>query len=154
MQELQRLLQQLDTRIAHADSFVAGISKSPVSWHIDHSLLTIKVIIDAVKNSDPAKYSPKFNMMKTLVFTLNKIPRGKAKAPKQVQPDLTHDPVVLKRHLDKVMDKLEELNGLDPKNHFPHPYFGQLNVKQTVKFLGIHTRHHLKIIDDIIRNQK
>lgn len=143
----------MDNRIAYAGARASRISASPVSWHIDHSLLTIKVIIDAVKNSDPSNYAPKFNLMKTLVFMLNMIPRGKARAPKQVQPELTQDPVMLKKHLDKVQGKLEELNGLDAGKHFMHPYFGQLNVSQTIKFLGIHTRHHLKIIDDIIRNQ-
>jgi hypothetical protein len=33
----------------------------------------------------------------------------------------------------------------------PHPYFGGLDLPQTVRFWVVHTVHHLKIVDDIRR---
>lgn len=34
---------------------------------------------------------------------------------------------------------------------FKHPYFGNLNVKDAIKMLKLHTRHHIDIINDIIK---
>jgi hypothetical protein len=37
------------------------------------------------------------------------------------------------------------------KDHFfEHPYFGKLKLKETIRFLEIHTTHHLSIIEDIV----
>jgi hypothetical protein len=36
---------------------------------------------------------------------------------------------------------------------FEHPYFGKLKLKETIRFLEIHTQHHLDIIRDIIMNK-
>jgi len=46
---------------------------------------------------------------------------------------------------------IKDLETLDPKSNFKHPLFGRLNLKQTRFFLIIHTKHHLKIIEDILK---
>ena len=35
--------------------------------------------------------------------------------------------------------------------YFRHLIFGNLNKKRTIRFLQIHTAHHLKIIQDILK---
>lgn len=42
------------------------------------------------------------------------------------------------------------LASLDENQFFTHTLFKQLNKKQTLKFLGLHTNHHLKIVKDIL----
>ena len=152
MNHLRHLLNELEIKIAKEDAINAAVSKSSVGWHIEHSLLTINMIIEALKKSDPISYQWKFSFIKTLVFTLNKIPRGRAKAPGIVQPKNTFTVETLKKHLDQTKEKLGEFATLQPNNYFEHPFFGKLKLKPTIKFLKIHTRHHLAIINDIIKS--
>jgi len=43
------------------------------------------------------------------------------------------------------------LDSLKPGNFVIHPMFGHLNLKATKKMLKLHTRHHIDIINDIIK---
>ena len=85
-----------------------------------------------------------------VLYLFNYFPRGKGKAPKAVVPTDVQTSEQLREDLQTVRLMLLELEHLDAKSNFMHPYFGQLNLKQTKKFLALHTKHHLKIIDDIL----
>lgn len=50
------------------------ISAAPVCWHIDHTLITANVIVQAIENSNPAEYHNKASFAKWYVFIFNKIP--------------------------------------------------------------------------------
>ncbi len=153
MNKLKELIQELEAAIPHQELVNTAVSKASVGWHIEHTLLTMHMIIKTLKNSDSATYKRKFNWSRTLVFTINKIPRGKAKAPSRVQPRDEFTAETLHRHIQSVREKLQELDALEPNNYFEHPFFGHLNLKPTRKFLKIHTAHHLHIIRDIIKSQ-
>ena len=131
-----------------------AISAANVGWHIEHSLLVFVRIITAMETSDPALYKSAFNLKKMLVYTLNKIPRGRAKAPKIVQPTGDIIPDKLMNNIEAASLKIKALANLQKHHHFDHPYFGKLNLKETNKFLAIHTNHHLKIINDIMKKEK
>lgn len=150
MQELSKLIKSLEEKIPMMDAANTQISSAKVGWHVQHSLLVINSIINGLKQSDPTMYQWKFNLNKTLIFTLGKIPRGKGKAPKAVQPkeEITKD--TLLESVEKANISIAELNNVQKNQYFLHPYFGHLNVKPTIKFLKIHTKHHLKIINDIL----
>ena len=45
---------------------------------------------------------------------------------------------------------MKNWESLDKNTHFPHPFFGILNKKETENFLVLHTKHHLMIINDIL----
>jgi hypothetical protein len=49
-----------------------------------------------------------------------------------------------------VKENLMDWKDLDKNTHFPHPFFGILNKKETANFLALHTKHHLMIIKDIL----
>ena len=150
MQELSKLIKSLEEKIPMMDAANTQISSAKVGWHIQHSLMVINSIINGLKQSDPTMYQWKFNLNKTLIFTLGKIPRGKGKAPKVVQPkeEITKD--TLLESVEKANISVAELNHVQKNQYFLHPYFGHLNLKPTIKFLKIHTKHHLKIINDIL----
>ena len=151
MQKLTNLLVELENAIPHLEKTNPAISKASIGWQIDHCLLVLSRIISALENSNPAEFKSKFNMKRFLVFTTNTIPRGKAKAPDVVLPTGEMSIKSLTENLEKVKNKIARIETLHKNNFFAHPYFDDLNVKQTQKFLVIHTTHHLKIIRDILK---
>jgi hypothetical protein len=150
MKSTEELISDLE---AHIDKFQlknSGISSGSVGWHIAHSLLTINTIIGAMKHSDPAQYKWSFSLPRVLVYTLNKIPRGRAKAPAAVQSSEEFDENLLRKQLLRTKEKLNELNQLKPNHYFDHPFFGKVKLRPAKKFLRLHTKHHLDIISDIV----
>ncbi len=151
MKKLFGQINELEKHVANYKSHQATVSAGTVGWHIEHSLMVFISIITTMENSNPANFKSSFKMNKFLVYFLNKIPRGKARAPKIVQPDGEIIPEKLMANIQTVKTKIQVLTQLQKNHHFPHPYFGDLNLKETIKFLGIHTNHHLKIINDILK---
>lgn len=153
MNKLNNLVQELESNIANHELLNNAVSESPVGWHIEHSLLTINLIIGALQHSNPNLYKWEFKLPRLLVFTTGKIPRGRAKAPKVVVPK-QYDSQSLNQHIFKANEQLKALALISKDHFFEHPYFGHLKQKQTIKFLKIHTQHHLDIINDIVKKSK
>ncbi len=151
MYSLITLLNKLETTTENFEKENHRVSKANIGWHVEHALLTLNGVIDAVTHSTPAKYKWTFNLSKILILALKKIPRGRAKAPERVVPKGNIDINSLKKHIDKTRDKLQELQSMDNNKYFNHPFWGHLTLKQTVTFLQIHTNHHLKIINGILK---
>ena len=151
MKPLHHILLQLENHIPNLDKTNSKVSNSTVGWQIDHSLIVINGIIEQLEISNPNEFQPKWNFPKFMVFTTGKIPRGKAKAPKVVIPTQVATQEELKDKLETAKNNILKLNSFSENSFFKHPFFKDLNVKQTEKFLVIHTKHHLKIIQDILR---
>jgi hypothetical protein len=151
MKNLDAILPELANYIADYNQSNHAISEASVGWHIEHSLLVIKQITATVAQSEPKLYKSKFNVKRFVVFLTKTIPRGKAKAPKVVIPseEITVD--LLQESLKNTYQAITYLKDCEANQYFMHPFFGQLNKKQTIKFLEIHTEHHLKIIRDILK---
>ncbi len=148
--QLEIVLQKFETTIPQATVANEAVSKASVGWHIAHSLITINLIIEGLKKSKPELYSWSFSFKRMVVYALNKIPRGKGRAPKAVQPIAELTVENLQEKLLETKQKLTALKVLDSNAYFEHPYFGKLNLKPTLKFLIIHTKHHQQIIEDIL----
>jgi hypothetical protein len=151
MKNLLQKIKQLEAHVANLDKENKSISDANIGWHIHHSLLTIESIIRALVLSNPDEFKGKFNKWKTMVFLLGKIPRGKGKAPDRVKPREKTNPTLLNELFTQVHTGLATLESLPANSFFAHPYFGMLHKNETIKFLNIHTKHHLKIIEDIIK---
>ena len=152
MNTINPILVILSSKINDFERKNIDVSKSSVGWHLEHSLKTIDQIITACKNSEPSTYQWKFKLNRFWIMdVLHKIPRGKARAPKVVQPEGDISKESLQMHLEKVYQNLENWEDIYENYYFFHPFFGNLNKKATEKFLVLHTNHHLKIIEDICR---
>ena len=150
MKNLDAILPELANYITHHNQSNKAISEVSVGWHIEHSLLVIKQITATVAQSEPKLYKSKFNLSRFFVFLSKTIPRGKAKAPKVVIPVEEITIETLQESLKNTYQAIAYLKDCQEHQYFMHPFFGQLNKKQTIKFLAIHTEHHLKIIRDIL----
>jgi hypothetical protein len=128
-----------------------SVSKANVAWHLDHSLKVINSVCTNFKASKESEYKREFNATRLLIFALGFFPRGKVKAPKQVMPPTIIEKKDLKNQLNEAIENIDVIKNLHPHQNFVHPVFKQLNRKQTLKFLKLHTAHHLKIIKDMLR---
>lgn len=145
---LDKELKLLESYFDKRDIGNAQVSKATVDWHIDHSLKTILSICNALLISDPTKFKKRFSLPWFIMDVTGFIPRGFAQAPKKVRPP---DIILLKdleRQLNEVKIALVKIEKLPAHAHFEHPVFKQLNRDQGLRFILIHTKHHLKIIKD------
>ena len=150
MKKVLKLLNQVGTYADQFENTNIAISEGSVGWHIEHSCLVIIKIIETIMQSSPAAYSWHFNFKKIVVFTLQKFPRGKAKAPKSVMPVAQINPASIQKNITEAKEALAQLITAQKNQFFTHPIFGKVNKKDTFKFLAIHTHHHVKIIQDIL----
>lgn len=153
MKKLNKLFIALEKNISKREVLNTAISKSNVGWHIEHILLTINRIIEGVKSSNPSNYKWSFSMSRIIVFTINKIPRGRARSPKVVTPKV-YDEDTIKEHFEATRIKIQELTAVSEDSYFKHPFFGDLKLNKAIKFIELHTNHHLKIINDILESNK
>jgi hypothetical protein len=128
-----------------------AISKESIGWHIYHNLKVINGVYQATKASKPENYKWRFNFTRLVIFLRGSIPRGRGKAPKQVLPPANIQLSDIEHQLVEARQSAAEFPQLNPKANFNHPFFGMLNLKKTLRFLQIHTDHHIKIMRDIAR---
>ena len=152
MNRLLSLIQDLNKSLKEKDLLAPSISNKSVLWHVEHSTLVIKSIYQSLKESDPSDYRYTFTPIWLIVKWSKNIPRGKGKSPNHVVPQEKINIDQLNQRLKHIPTLLSEAEQLPFNSFFKHPVFGTLNKKQAFKFIYIHTLHHYKIIQDIIKN--
>jgi hypothetical protein len=151
MNQLQNILLQLESHIPNLEKTNSKVSNSTIGWQIDHCLLVINGVVSQIEVSNPTEFQSKFNFNRFMVFITGTIPRGKVRAPKIVTPIGVATAEDLKTNIEIAKSNVSKLNNLPKNSYFKHPFLSDLNLKQTEKFLAIHTKHHLKIIQDILK---
>ena len=149
--KLSKYLNQLESHIPKFEEKDSKVSLATVGWQIDHSLRVINSVCKSLQNSDPKSYKNNFTLLGKVFLVLGFYPRGKAKAPKYVMPpeNILKDDLVAQTNLAR--KNIETLVSLDHNAYFKHPLFGNVNKKRVYRFLETHTKHHLKIINDILK---
>ncbi|MCZ4408802.1 DUF1569 domain-containing protein [Cryomorphaceae bacterium 1068] len=141
---------QLEEYLTVMDSLNESVSQAPVKWHLLHLLQVINGTMATATHSDPDGFESKSSFEWFYVSTTGKIPRGVGKAPDAVNPsfDISEDDIRIELEAAKL--SLMQWSDLDDDNYFRHPVFLDLNKRKLKKFLKIHTRHHLHIVEDIV----
>lgn len=154
-----RLAAQLDEIEALLDGCplelrVERVSGWSVGEQVDHVTQVLAAGLGLL--TDP-QTTPRrgINLTGRILLGLGWLPRGVGKSPKSVLPKGA-SAVELRDRLAGIRGRLERLAAepdrlRDPRPVVPHPYFGGLSPAQGLRFLEVHTRHHLKIVRDLRR---
>jgi len=152
IEELNKLLLEIENVIPFKDIINTKISASDIGWQLDHSLKVINSICTLLEKKHSKKYKKDFNLLRLILFAIGFIPRGKAKAPKFVNTQEAISDKDLYEQLNTAKGHFKNIYRLDKNAYFVHHVFGTLSKKKTIRFLEIHTKHHLKIVNDILNN--
>ena len=143
------LITKLKAEIENGEAHNDVVSKASVYWHLDHILKVYNGVCNLLLNSNEVFYKPKFSFFGWWFITFNYLPRGKGRAPKGTYTKVEITTDQLKQQYKTAENNLSLLQKANENLFFSHPYFGDINKAKTLKFLYIHTQHHLKIINDI-----
>ena len=121
--------------------------------HLDH---TYKVSMSIVRRitEESAKPSRRgINLVGRVILLLGWIPRGRGKTPERLS-----GAICTGAHIEAALGRLEQALGTLPMDAVaasrspivPHPMFGGLTPSQALRFIVVHTNHHLRIVDEIL----
>ncbi|GGG61991.1 DUF1569 domain-containing protein [Epilithonimonas arachidiradicis] len=151
MIKIQDQLQKIESLLPEINKENENVSKASVGWHLEHSLLILNGSLKGLTMTNPENYKPKFSVKKFIFLNFGLIPRGKIKSPKQFIPLETPTKDSIEKLLNLAKERLETVKNLPLESYITHPFLGDLDKKTTLKFLALHTNHHLKIVNDILK---
>jgi len=152
VEKIERILERIEKRLPEIDHTNLKVSKASVGWHLEHSLLIINSSLKGLTTTDPSAYQPVFSIKKWLFLTFEYVPKGKIVAPKPFIPVEIPTQESIIQLMSKARHQLNQIAHLSKNAYIAHPFLGHLNKSKTLKFLKIHTNHHLKIVHDILKN--
>lgn len=152
IEKLHDLLNDIEQAIPFNDKVVPKVSKVSIGWQLDHVLKVINAVCPMLAKKHSRPYKKDFNFMRLLLFPLGYIPRGRARAPKVVNNREAISTKDLEAQLNSAKNHVNGIENIHEGAYFIHHIFGTLSKKQTLRFLEIHTRHHLKIVEDILKS--
>ncbi|WP_379966351.1 DUF1569 domain-containing protein [Epilithonimonas sp. UC225_85] len=150
MDKIINQLQKIESLLTKIDVRNDKVSKASVGWHLEHLLLILNSSLKGLTMTDPKDYKPKFSLKKFVFLNFGLIPRGKIRAPKQFFPLETPTMESILKLMNLAKERLEATKNLPEKSFITHPFLGDFDKKTTLRFLWLHSNHHLKIVDDIL----
>ena len=155
-EEIAAILQQDSSLLEETAGDVSGWSACMQIQHIcmANNMVTTGLLAIVRSELDGVR-SGNVNRLGKVLLGRGVIPRGKADAPDQYKPQPGTRLETVQALFNKVDSKLVGIgNYLDDiaalSDGFDHPYFGTLPAPVWVRFMHVHTLHHLKIVRDIV----
>jgi hypothetical protein len=126
------------------------LSSTPDSWnvaqHLEHvSLANLRSLKAArlIAGGGGEPREGKAEVMARRVLRSGTIPRG-ADAPDGTQPAESGNPNAARANLATCLEMLREVESADlTSGTVPHPYLGPFDGLEWIRFVEIHTQHHL-----------
>jgi hypothetical protein len=142
-------LARLREAVADAGLQRPDVSKWSVGMHVHHCALGMVAICRAVLDSSPPPPPSRFSAARAFVLASGRIPRGRADAPEAALPNPDIRPEELHGLLNQADGLIVRVGEAEPGQWWTHFAFGVLKRDEALRFIGIHNRHHLRIIADI-----
>lgn len=150
----QRQWRELQGWVVSRDDVHPKVSHWSVGQQIAHCCLVVESVARALQDSVPPAPRAKLTAVRLGVFWTGRIPRGRAKAPRRAHPEPGHSTQELNSRLGEAERNMQAIRSLAPDAWFRHFVFDVLKRDQSLRFLRIHTDHHLRIIAEISRDSK
>jgi DinB superfamily len=147
-------LDQIREAVTRADASAPSVSQWSVGMHVHHLALTMINIGNGLAKSTQPAPPAKRSIAKHIVFTLGKIPRGRARTTKNGTPQPSVPAPELLALIDESARQMDAAAKLDRNTWITHPIFGPLRRDDALRFVSIHNRHHLRIVADILRQRR
>jgi len=147
---LEHQLQQVENYLPLFEKSNDEVSEAPVKWHLLHALKVINATYNEALSSKSANYNRASNFKWWYVSTFGKIPRGTVRAPDTMNPSFDIKKTEIISELNIVKVNLKNWDSLQKNNFYDHAILLNLNKRKLKRFLKVHTKHHLKIIRDIV----
>ena len=144
-----RGLRMLRQSAGAAAEYATVVSRWSVGMHVHHCALAMIGMCNSVLESSPPPPPAGFSSARAFVFITGRIPRGRAKAPEAAIPRPDVEPADLRALLARSEELIGQVDKADSKQWWRHFALGVMDRDQTLRFVGIHNRHHLRIIADI-----
>jgi len=133
---------------------IGGWSYAEVYAHIMHANLGSSIAAEKCCRKTGVTTSKGMNWKGRLVFLLGRFPPGKRKAPasldavtKKISIEEARNLIIkLRKRVDEIFQLAQHASG-DCK--IAHPGLGMLTAQQWLKFIRIHTHHHIKQLNNI-----
>jgi hypothetical protein len=131
-----------------------GWSYAEVYSHILQANLGSSIAAEKCSNKTGTHTSKGLNWKGKLVFLMGGFPPGKRKAPPQVaaltkkisKEEARNLIVRLRKRVDEIIPLVAHAQA---NCKISHPGLGMLNAAQWIKFIRMHTRHHIKQLERI-----
>lgn len=149
---LNEQISELGSYLSRENKVNLEISKWSIYQQIEHILLVNTQVLEMVEAGKTPEDQKSRSILSYVTLTFGFIPRGRAESPNYVLPESSDKNDLLKL-IEKFKAQLIRVKSLETFNSNEvvgnHPYFGGLSRSEWLRFIEIHTRHHLKIIRDI-----
>jgi len=148
--EIKAQIDEFRGFVPQRDVASADVSAWSVGMHVHHCGLAMRAIAGSLIECDEPLPSRRLGPRAALILRMGRLPRGVAKAPDIAMPSKDVDARVLQETLDTSEALLDQLPPVGERSWFRHFALGVLVKRDAVRFMSIHSAHHLKIVTDIL----
>ena len=133
------------------DLLAPEVSGWSVHRQVDHIVKTASKVLEIVEGLLAGGGEPgEPTELGQRILRDGAIPRGVAESPDFVVPAGSPDMDAVRQGLADATTRIEALGPLpEETNRIPHPALGPIDARDWMRFLEVHTNHHLAILADI-----
>jgi len=140
---LRELSEHSAVRVPHVSSWSIGM-------HVQHCVLAAVGICRVLESSRAPPPRTWRTLVGRFVLWRGRLPRRRATAPPVTVPEVELSSTQLEALLGGAASVLEQARALPADSWFGHFALGTLRRDEALRFIDVHTNHHLRIVAEIL----